>query len=144
MTEQGHFKPFEYDPPDYRRTRLFQLDLNGDDEPLSGKLISTIDIGIVLGNFDVRAYFKSIPEGSWEVLKKLSGSDGYDALSWVWGPAENDQLLYVAALGPSLNDDYEVDTESQKDRNGYIRIRPALCEFLREYRRRRCTRFLWM
>ncbi|KAI0393209.1 heterokaryon incompatibility protein-domain-containing protein [Xylariaceae sp. FL0594] len=140
----GYFKPFEYDTPDHRRTRLFQLDLNGDDEPLSGKLISTIDMGIVLGNWDFRAYFKSIPEGSWEVVEKLNGGEGYDALSWVWGPAENEQLLYVTALGPSLNAEREVDTESQKHRSGYLRIRPALAEFLKEYRRRRCTRFMWI
>ncbi|KAI3332275.1 heterokaryon incompatibility protein-domain-containing protein [Xylariaceae sp. AK1471] len=142
--DHGTIKPFQYDTPDRRRTRLFQLDLNGENEPLSGKLISFIDTNVALGNFDLRGYFKSIPEGYWLVLEKLSGSDGYDALSWVWGEAENEQLLYLTAIGPSLDENEDVDLDQGRNRNGFICIRPSLYEFLKEYRRKQCKRFLWI
>ncbi|KAI1816431.1 heterokaryon incompatibility protein-domain-containing protein [Poronia punctata] len=137
------FKRFEYDPTDGRRIRLFKLDLNGEDEPLSGKIISVIDIGVALGNRDFRAYVKSLPEGSWLVIEKLSGSEGYDCLSWVWGPAGDEQALHLTAIGPSLRGG-EVDYVQGRHRNGHVFIRPGLCEFLKECRRRKCTRFMWI
>jgi hypothetical protein len=142
----GHdrLQPFQYDPPDRRRTRLFQLDLNGENEPLSGKVISFLDEGFALSNFDIKGYIKSFHEWPESVLRKLSGSNGYDALSWVWGPAENEQPLYLATIGHSLDENGDVDLESGRDRNGCIYIRPPLREFLKECRRRQYKRFLWM
>ncbi|KAI1288294.1 heterokaryon incompatibility protein-domain-containing protein [Xylaria venustula] len=133
-------KPFQYDTPDPRRMRLFQLDLDDDNAPLSGKIISFIDIFLSVG---FRGFIKSFDENHESVLKKLSGVTGYDALSWVWGPAGNEQPLYLATIGADLKND-EVDVDQGRYRNGYILIRPTLYEFLLEYRRRACTKFLWI
>jgi hypothetical protein len=142
--DHGTIKLFQYDTPNRRNTRLFQLDLNGENEPLSGKLISFIDTSVALGNFDLRGYLQSFSQDDWGVLKKLSGSEKYDALSWVWGPSESKQLLYLTTIGSSLDENGDPDLDQGRDRNGYIHILPPLYEFLKEYRRRQCRRFLWM
>ncbi|KAI0427329.1 heterokaryon incompatibility protein-domain-containing protein [Xylaria sp. FL1042] len=143
-TDYNADKPFQYDTPDRRRTRLFQLDLNDENAPLSGKLISFIDINLALGKFNFRGLWDAVDEDYEPVLKKLSGNVGYDALSWVWGPAGNEQPLYLTTIGPSLDSNKEVDVGQGHEQNGCIFIRPSLYEFLVEYRRRAYTKFLWI
>ncbi|KAI1272818.1 heterokaryon incompatibility protein-domain-containing protein [Xylaria sp. FL0933] len=137
-------KPFQYDTPDRRRTRLFQLDLNDENAPLSGKLISFFDVNHALSNFSFRGFREAIDEDHEAVLKKLSGNVGYDALSWVWGPEGNERPLYLTTISPILDGNKEVDVDQERERNGHISIRPSLYEFLLEYRRRAYTKFLWI
>lgn len=76
---------FTYDSARPRLSRLFKLDLNGVDAPLSGQLISFINSDNAWNTLDMVHFFKSIAEHRDEIIEKLEDGSGYDALSYTWG-----------------------------------------------------------
>jgi hypothetical protein len=136
-------KRFPYDEPRPYLTRLFKLDLNGVNEPLSGKLLSITNTDISWNNLEFKIFFKSIGEDGNTIIQKLSDSEGYDALSYCWGDSNQRFPLRVSSIGPGLKEK-EVLTEHKPERNGILEIQPSLHALLVQLRQRKYNHFIWI
>ena len=136
-------KAFVYDPPRPGLTRLFKLDLNELDAPLSGQILSFINLGVAFQQFDVRASWNALREHHWRMLKELLHDGGYCAISYTWGPPGDEARL---ALRPTVGriSQGRFGCEDESSRAGIIPIRKSLCAMLQEFRRQKIDRFLWV
>ncbi|MCJ1448216.1 MAG: hypothetical protein MMC23_008730 [Stictis urceolatum] len=141
-------KPYQYDNPPRGAVfrRLFKLDLNESSEPLSGYIVYYTNLKEALMRLDFKTMWMSRYEDENHIAKQLGIARGYDALSWVWGPpsASSDKcLVYIKSIAPRLVKG-KVDFEYQPQRNGFVKIRPALYDFLCEMRKQKYNRLLWI
>jgi hypothetical protein len=150
-------KPFVYDPPQPKLMRLFLLDQNGDDEPLSGKLLSFLSYEAevttsLYAGFASHRHNRKNSE-TWKVMEALTGSYSYVALSYSWGNTPERHPLYTTTIHNQLDPSKGSKTftveqrlvmDQDTDRNGYLYITTSLQEFLLEQRRRRVNKFLWI
>jgi hypothetical protein len=148
-------KPFVYEAPRPRLMRLFWLDQNGDDEPLSGKLYAFTAYRVTSSNAQLLpsmygAIFKSDSD---EIISALSGNNDFVALSYSWGTSSERYPLYVTTINEKLDrskerkwlsDAERVIMDQEKHRNGYLWITANLRDFLLEYRKRRANQFIWI
>ena len=133
---------FQYDILAPGRFRLFKLDLNPDNQDLSGQLLSTYHIQ---NNLDLSlSYFKYVmSEDTTPILSKTSNGEGYHALSYCWGAQNSKQALRLSTIGSKLKDD-EVQMNFEPERNGTIQITQSLYDLLQELRRRSYNWFVWI
>ncbi|KAF7191887.1 Heterokaryon incompatibility protein 6, OR allele [Pseudocercospora fuligena] len=141
-------KPFVYDAPQQSLIREFQLDPLPDgeenrDAPLSGRIMSNTFAFLGIEGF-TSAFIPSAREDTRSVRKKLSGSDGYVAVSYCWGIESELFPLHLVTVSCDLDKDDNVVVNHEPERNGYVWIRPNLRAFLLELRRRQERRFLWI
>ncbi|KAK7696855.1 hypothetical protein SLS64_014140 [Diaporthe eres] len=129
-------RPYTYDTTRPHLMRLFKLDLNGPDEPLSGKLLSITNIDFAMLTFTPRLWFQSFNED-------LDGK-GYDALSYCWGDPKEPRPLYVSSISNKKSSDGRAVTNYEPHRNGTLPIQQSLHAFLEGLRRRRYNRFIWI
>src|SRR2546421_12342654 len=78
---RGHFI---YDVLSTNNIRLFKLDLNGEDEPLSGQLLTTYFHWDVTEGGSYQYWKNYMREDTDIVMQKLSGEEGYDTFSYTW------------------------------------------------------------
>ena len=144
-SSQSSLRPrhFQYDVLPDRKIRLFKLDLNNEDEPLSGCLITTYQLWEA---FDLgRQYWKhAFKENSEEVMEALTGEKIYDSFSYTWGDQSETYPLCLSRVSNKLLPDKTVRTEFEAYRNGTIQIGANLRHLLEELRRREHKRFMWI
>lgn len=144
-------KLFKYDSPHTGLSRLFLLDLNGEDEPLSGRVLSFTfreiytDIGSI-----VKPLYHIFSDKTSNVMEALTGSDKYIALSYPWGDGKEQHPLRLSTISCNLDPTRKNDSDRERiimdhepDRNGYLMINTNLHDYLLEHRRRRLNQFIW-
>jgi hypothetical protein len=146
-------KPFVFDAPQSRLMRLFWLDQNGDESPLSGKLYSYRTYhSWDLNNVPKMVYNFNEDIERYRILERVSGTNGYVALSYSWGNTGR-HPLYVTTIDGKLDrskerqdlpGDQRVIMDQDTSRNGYLWIGTNLRDFLLEYRRKGERKFLWI
>lgn len=124
--------------------RLFKLDLNGPDEPLSGKLLSITNIDFGMLTFTPRLWYQLFSEDLYYLFDELSDGKGYDALSYCWGDPKEPRPLYVSSISNKKSSDGKAVTNYEPHRNGTLLIQQNLHAFLEGLRRRRYNRFIWI
>ena len=135
---------FQYDVLSEGEIRLFKLDLNGEDEPLSGALMSTYHTWDVtkLARSD---WWKSFSrEDQEKVMKELTGSKTYDTVSYTWGDQSESHALQLSFISSKLAPGKKVRTNFESYRNGTIQIGSNLRDLLVELRRRKLEHFVWV
>lgn len=132
---------FQYDSLPDQYIRIFKLDLDSTPEKLSGYLLSCY----LPGQLDLtkRGMWKDFFGDTMQIMKTLSESSSYDAVSYTWGSPEAKHPLWLSSIRNSLVDG-EVCLDHEPWRNGPICINSNLHTFLQELRRRRQKRFLWI
>jgi hypothetical protein len=153
MTSEGK-KLFKYDAPSPSNSRLFLLELNGEQDPLSGRLMS---FQFDQAATDLKAIAKTmrhLHKGmiKYRVMQAVSQSGDYTALSYSWGTSAERHPLWVSTLSCDFDrslrkkwDDHDskmILQDHEPDRNGYLMIGTNLRDYLLEYRRRGLTQFL--
>jgi hypothetical protein len=147
-------KSFKYDAPRPRLLRMFWLDQNEDDQPLSGKLLSFTTYSAYNFKKLPKMLYDSLNEDleAYRVMIAVSSRD-YIALSYSWGNSPERYPLYVTTIHNKLDDSNErrdlpdkqrVIMDQDTDRNGYLWIGANLRDFLLEFRRKGDNRFLWI
>lgn len=134
---------FVYDEPRPFLSRLFKLDINGEDEPLSGKLMSFTNSDTAWNSLKLSSFAKSIAEDADKIIEVLGDGKGYDALSYCWGESDERFSLTVSTVSSNLKGDHVVSGH-EADRDGVLQIQSSLHEFLLQLRRRRYNRFIWI
>lgn len=124
--------------------RLFKLDLNEPDEPLSGKLLSITNIDFGMLTFTPRLWYQSFSEDLYYLLDELSDGKGYDALSYCWGDPKEPRPLRVSSISNKKSSDGKAVTDFEPHRDGTLLIQQNLHAFLEGLRRRRYNRFIWI
>lgn len=137
-------QPYTYDTTRPHLMRLFKLDLNEPDEPLSGKLLSITHIDFAMLTFTPRLWFQSVNEDLYYLFDELSDGKGYDALSYCWGDPKELRPLYVSSISNKKSSDGRAVTNYEPHRNGTLLIQQNLHAFLEGLRRRRYNRFIWI
>jgi len=134
---------FQYDVLSEGQIRLFKLDLNGEDEPLSGTLLTSYHNWNSLDLKPV-AFKYLIAEDSNAVLERLTGRPTYDTFSYTWGDQKETHPLYVTLTSAKLDSNNQVRTNFEPYRNGTIQIGHNLKALLEELRRRKHPAFVWI
>lgn len=124
--------------------RLFKLDLNEPDEPLSGKLLSITNIDFGMLTFTPRLWYQSFSEDLYYLFDELSDGKGYDALSYCWGDPKEPRPLRVSSISNKKSSDGKAVTDYEPHRDGTLLIQQNLHAFLEGLRRRRYNRFIWI
>lgn len=124
--------------------RLFKLDLNEPDEPLSGELLSITNIDFGMLTFTPRLWYQSFSEDLYYLLDELSDGKGYDALSYCWGDPKEPRPLRVSSISNKKSSDGKAVTDYEPHRDGTLLIQQNLHAFLEGLRRRRYNRFIWI
>lgn len=137
-------QPYIYDKTRPHLMRLFKLDLNGPDEPLSGKLLSITNIDFGMLTFTPRLWYQLFSEDLYYLFDELSDGKGYDALSYCWGDPKEPRPLYVSSISNKKSRDGRAATDYEPHRNGTLFIQQNLHAFLEGLRRRRYNRFIWI
>lgn len=137
-------QPYTYDTTRPHLMRLFKLDLNGPDEPLSGKLLSITNIDFGMLTFTPRLWYQSFSEDLYYLFDELSDGKGYDALSYCWGDPKEPRPLRVSSISNKKSSDGKAVTDYEPHRNGTLLIQQNLHAFLEGLRRRRYNRFIWI
>ncbi|KAL1851752.1 hypothetical protein Daus18300_012437 [Diaporthe australafricana] len=138
-------QPYTYDATRPHLMRLFKLDLDGPDSPLSGKLLSITNIDLGMLTFTPRLWYQMFCEDLYALFGELSDGKGYDALSYCWGdPAGQPLPLRVASISNKLSGDGKAVTDYEPHRDGTLLIQQNLHAFLRGLRRGRYDRFIWI
>jgi hypothetical protein len=147
-------KLFKYDSPAPLLCRVFLLDMNGDDEPLSGKLMSfrsedvnTSAATILMTIFTLYGEFRYVAR----IMEAMTNKNNYIALSYSWGETAEQHPLWMSTISSKLdrsrkdrNDRERIIMDHEPDRNGYLMIGSNLRDFLLEFRKRRISQFLWV
>ncbi|KAK5075894.1 hypothetical protein LTR70_009913 [Exophiala xenobiotica] len=134
---------FQYDVLPDRYIRLFKLDLNEENEPLSGCLLTTYQMweGLDVG----RQYWKhAFREDSQEVMEALTEESSYDTVSYTWGDQSETYPLHLSRVSNKLTPSNTVRTDCEPYRNGIIQIGSNLKALLEELRRRKHRKFVWI
>lgn len=124
--------------------RLFKLDLNEPNEPLSGKLLSITNIDFGMLTFTPRLWYQSFSEDLYYLFDELSNGKGYDALSYCWGDPKEPRPLRVSSISNKKSSDGKAVTDYEPHRDGTLLIQQNLHAFLEGLRRRRYNRFIWI
>lgn len=141
-------KTFVYDEPKPYLHRLFQLDLPeddgaaADDALLSGRLMSLTFDQDTTEVF--QTFASSLREDRRKVMKELSGTERYIAISYSWGRSLDRWPLYLRTVSCILGKDNKVVVDHEPERHGYVWITPSARLFLLELRRQRERRFMWI
>lgn len=137
-------RPYTYDTTRPHLMRLFKLDLNEPDEPLSGKLLSITNIDFGMLTFTPRLWYQLFSEDVYYLFDELSDGKGYDALSYCWGDPKEPRLLRVSSISNKKSSDGKAVTNYEPHRDGTLLIQQNLHAFLEGLRRRRYNRFIWI
>lgn len=137
-------QPYIYDKTRPHLMRLFKLDLNGPEEPLSGKLLSITNIDFGMLTFTPRLWYQLFSEDLYYLFDELSDGKSYDALSYCWGDPKEPRPLYVSSISNKKSSDGKAVTDYEPHRNGTLLIQQNLHAFLEGLRRRRYNRFIWI
>ena len=95
-------RPYTYDATRPHLMRLFKLDLNEPDEPLSGKLLSITNIDFGMLTFTPRLWYQMFSEDLYYLFDELSDGKGYDALSYCWGDPKEPRPLRVSSISNKI------------------------------------------
>lgn len=137
-------RQFSYDVLPPGSLRLFKLDLNGQDEPLTGQIMTTY-FNWNVKEMVARSFWKNYwREDSEMVMEKLTGVKGYDTFSYTWGDQSETFPLQLSYVHNTLGPNDEVRTNFESYRNGTIQIGPNLKDLLEELRRQGHPRFGWI
>lgn len=137
-------RPYTYDPTRPHLMRLFKLDLERPDEPLSGKLLSITNIDLGMLTFTPRLWYQSFSEDLYYLFDELSDGKGYDALSYCWGDPKERRPLHVSSISNKKSKDGRAVTDYEPHRDGILLIQQNLYVFLEGLRQRRYNRFIWI
>lgn len=137
-------QPYTYDTTRPHLMRLFKLDLNGPDEPLSGKLLSITNIDFGMLTFTPRLWYQAFSEDLYYLFDELGDGKGYDALSYCWGDPEDPRPLRVSSISNKTSSSGRAVTDYEPHRDGTLLIQQSLRPFLEGLRRRRYNRFIWI
>jgi hypothetical protein len=153
MTSEG-MKLFKYDVPNQYTCRLFLLELNGEQDPLLGRLLTFEFYHAYTDMKSVATTMFSSYKDKDRVMKVVSQSEHHTALSYSWGQSMERHPLWLSTISCELDrslrkswdddDSKMIVQDHEPDRNGYLMISTNLRNYLLEYRRRRLTQFLWI
>ncbi|KAJ9651544.1 hypothetical protein H2198_009187 [Neophaeococcomyces mojaviensis] len=144
-SSQSTLRPhyFQYDVLSEGEIRIFKLELNGEEEPLSGTLLTTYHIWNSLDNGRL-AWKHRLAEDVEAVLKQLTGREDYHTFSYTWGDQSETYPLYLTLTSGKLDSNKQVRTNFEPYRNGAISIGRNLKTLLEELRRRKHMEFVWI
>src|ERR1700712_5782150 len=118
MASEGK-KFFRYDAPSPSTCRLFLLELNGEQDPLQGRLM-TFQFYQAVTNLKAMAkaalfLFKDTED----VMEAVSQSRGYTALSYSWGQSPERHPLWVSTISCEFDRSmrksrFDFDSDSKK------------------------------
>ena len=140
----GHPYPFSYSPLGYNQIRLFKLDLNENDAPLSGSII-TFRL-LASEDFSWKSIFSQLSSSdAWHNTEfaESRGATGFDALSYVWGSSDRIYPLNLTWTGKAYTK-YKLRTDGSVLGRGTIGIQHNLFTLLQHLRRVKYDRFIWI
>lgn len=131
----------QYDRLPDQHFRLFRLELNSPSGRLSGQLLSCYLSGPL--DLTKKGIWKDFFGDTIQIMKMLSGSSGYDAVSYAWGFSSSKHPLWISNIRDSLVAE-GVDVNYEPARSGPIYINYTLYALLQELLRRKHRKFLWI
>ena len=137
-------KRFSYDEPGPLRIRLFTIDVDRDDGPVSGVLLHSIRLDMVKSHQGFWALLKPRIYVSGTTAFRVGSDHGFDAVSWCWGPPERNKSIWLRGVSPKISMAGNVGTRREKHRDGSLEVRPTLYDLLLQLRARKFKRYLWI
>lgn len=137
---------FQYDALSENLFRLFLLDVDEENEELSGSLMTTYQKWNA-GDRSLLRKGKMAGRGTPRVMKELTGSADYDTFSYCWGSQQETfplRLSVISDRGLPLLIGKVAQLDFEPHRNGMIQIGYSLKSLLEEMRRRKHKRFVWI
>lgn len=134
---------FQYDVLTANKIRLFRLDLNSEEEPLSGSLLTTYLMWDAL-DMSKNSWVSLFQEDTKEIMRRMTDDDEYDTFSYCWGDQRETSQLQVSVVSNKAGSYEVLRVDIESHRNGFINIGSNLRSLLEELRRRKHTRFVWI
>lgn len=144
-SSQSSIRPrhFQYDVLTSNDIRLFKLDINGEDAPLSGSLMTTYHLWNSL-DLSKKSFVTLMKQDTESVMDILTGKDKYDTFSYSWGSQRETHDLHLSFISNRLDSEDRPRLNYESYRNGTIQIGKNLRDLLEELRRRNHKTFMWI